>query len=215
MAAFLIGATSIVSASGCGKSSPSADEALKHGTSDGMIAVKGTALFGSQCPGGYLADPQPAELELWDCQMGTDAVELIQPLEPLSFMGDCKHKLLTIRNSARTLDTAWETMPDGTFYIELNHFYAQLRNDGTGGHVNCSAPIAPVLWGKMNCAADNTMNPQIDVEAVWWLGKTATGNDGGTTYLPVANPPTGPSCKFPGTAGKNCYLHSLVHLKQC
>ena len=157
----------------------------------GVIPVKGSAQFGSQCPYGSFVAPRAAPLELWSCPIG-DEVELTEPLQPMILQADCKKKTLDIRSgtNANSVPTTWEIMPDGTFALSIDAGVARLRNDGAG-HSNCSIRLAADLWGKLDCKDRDKVD--IYVETVWWLGKTLSP---GAT--PPARPPTtGPGAPFP------------------
>ncbi|HAR43722.1 MAG TPA: hypothetical protein DCS07_13995 [Bdellovibrionales bacterium] len=165
---------------------------------EGLTDVNGNAVFGSQCPYGSLSKPFASKLYLWDCPLGLDTVDLVQPLRPIVLQADCKKKIIVARTLDGALDTSWEVLPNGTFSFSIDGGYATLRNDGRG-NANCSVPLTAELSGSLDCADRDKV--KISVESVWWLDRLApkpTANpsaipSSAPTYLPTAVPTSVPT----------------------
>jgi hypothetical protein len=216
---------------GCGKPAEK-EQAQEH---EGGIPVAGVAGFGSQCPYGFIEDPFPAKLELWNCPIGIEKAELIEPLKPLYFQVDCKKKTLSIRKPNRTMDTAWEIMPDGSFFMTVDGGMAMFKSDGPG-RGKCHAPLTVDVMGKVDCTNDRD-KVDINVESVYWLSKKNENNNPrnvGVPGMPVnpeygaptPSPASGSSSAVPSEATDNdaspeckvpagCYLFSKTTIKQC
>jgi hypothetical protein len=208
---------------GCGK--PVKDEAKEAEEGTPVVGVAG---FGSQCPYGFTEDPFPARLELWNCPIGLEKVELSEPLRPLYFQVDCKKKTMSVRKPNRTMDTAWEIMPDGSFFMTVDGGMAKLNSDGPG-RGKCGTPLSVDLMGKVDCSDRDKVN--IKVESVFWLAKKNENNNPrnvGVPGMPVGepNPSMTPSPAVPGEATENetlpeckvppsCYFFSKTTIKQC
>lgn len=163
-------------------------------TGEAATPVIGVAGFGVQCPYGFNEDPVATKLELWGCDLGLERLELVEPLTPLYLQVDCKKKLVSVRKPNRAMDTSWEILPDGTFFMTVDGGAAQLKSDGPG-RGSCTSPLSVNLIGKVECADRDKVT--ISMESIYWLGKKET---------------TQPStCKTP----KGCYLYSKTELKQC
>ncbi|MEK6706559.1 MAG: hypothetical protein AAB116_01380 [Candidatus Poribacteria bacterium] len=158
------------------------------------VPVIGTVSFGSQCPYGTVSPLVPLPLNLWDCPVGLNALELITPLRPLVLQVDCKKKVISARSENRELDTAWEIMPDGSFYFTIDGGTARVKNDGAGNN-NCSIPLSADMWGKVDCSDRDKVN--INIEAMWWFGKKepspTTSPSPVISPSPSISPPPSPS----------------------
>jgi hypothetical protein len=169
---------------GCGKPANAVPE--------GATEVSANTAFGSQCPYGSIADPKPTQLVAWDCPNLSGPIQLLEPVQPMIFMADCKKKTIAIRSGDRKLDSAWEVMPDGSFYVTVDGWSTRLKSDGNG-HSNCLANMATDVIGKLDCKDRDKAN--IDVEAVYWLGKGKKPSE----------------CKIPS----GCYFHAVGTVRQC
>ena len=56
--------------------------------------------------------------------------------------------MLTIRSYDKTIDIAWELMPDGSFYLTQEGINAKLKDDGNG-NPGCSTPLSMDMWGQV------------------------------------------------------------------
>lgn len=179
---------------------PDPDSQEPDATPSGRTDVIGSAQFGSQCPYGSFSPPQPVPLELWNCPNGLSAVELQESLPPIILQADCKLKTLSVRSmNGGFKPTAWEAMPDGSFYVAIDAGKAKLKDDGAGSK-NCSTPMVAHLWGKMDCTdRDKAI---IHVETVWWLNKT-TDDPVTSSPLPSLVPSPSESRRGPGSGSSN------------
>lgn len=191
--------TVILAAYGCGR--PSEDAILRN---DGGIPVTGVGGFGLQCPFGSINDPKAVKLQLWGCPLDLDTLTLTQPLKALYLSVDCKKKLMSIRMENRTMDSLWEVMPDGSFYMTVDGGVAHLASTG-GNRGACSTPLTAVLMGKVDCT--DLDKAKIRLETVWKMGQPAPA----ASPNPDAAPPPPDTCGLP----KSCYLYSITKLNQC
>lgn len=178
----------------CGK--PSELEQLKE---EGMIPVSGVAGFGGHCPYGSVTPPSGAKLQLWNCPIGLNRLELSQPLDALYLQADCKKKILTVRMGERRLDTAWAVMPDGSFFITVDGGLARLNADGPD-RGSCSTPLTADISGRLDCGDRD--KAKISIETTWWMGKAEN-----PATLALANP----QCQLPSS----CYLYAATTVSQC
>jgi len=176
---------------------------------DGMVTLKGSAMIASQCPYGSLADPQPVEISMWDCPIGTDTAELQESLRTIIIMGDCNKKYVSVRSGdRRSLDTLWETMPNGDFSVTVDGGLVQFSKFGAT-QSSCATPTSVDIWGKLDCAAhaDPTRDQgTVQIEAMWHLGKGATTGVNADAVCKLPAPPA-------GTDG--CYIYAKTAIKQC
>lgn len=184
-----------IGSGGCGKPIDS----LPVKTPDGATPVIGVAGFGSQCPYGFNEDPTASRLELWGCDLGLDRVELAEPLTPLYLQVDCKKKLVSVRKPNRAMDTSWELLPDGTFFVTVDGGKAQLKSDGPDRGA-CWTPLSVNLMGKVDCAdRDKAVTT---MESIYWLGKSDSASE---------QPVSAGQCRTP----KGCYFYTKTTVKQC
>lgn len=215
----------------CGKSAPQTKATEK----DEGIPVVGVAGFGSQCPYGFTEDPFPARLELWNCPIGVEKVALAEPLRPIYFQVDCKKKTVNVRKENRTMDTAWEIMPDGSFFMTIDGGTAKLQSDAPG-RGRCDTPLSVDLIGKIECKDRDQVD--IQLESVFWLARkfenanprntgvpgqplTPEPRSGGTSLNssssndasadPASATDTTRACQVP----QSCYFYSKTTIKQC
>ena len=93
----------------------------KNITSSGPVSVDPAPIaITTLCPAGYLDAMAPVQLSLSECAESSKRPDLSGKSPPLVFQVDCAKKILYIRNAERTLDTAWEMMPDGTFWVSFS-----------------------------------------------------------------------------------------------
>lgn len=163
-----------------------------------LTPVDGVAGFGIQCPYGTISHPNAARLEAWNCSLGLERLQLEQNIQPLFLQADCKKKLLSVRMDNRVLDTMWEVMPDGSFFITLEPGMIQFRSDGPG-RSSCFSPATLDLMGKLECSDRDKV--KIKFESIWWLGKTRNA-------ALLQRPDT---CRIP----EGCYLYSQAQAQQC
>lgn len=164
-----------------------------------MKNVIGDAAFGSQCPYGFLPDPKPVKLGLWDCPIAMNEIELTTPPSPLLFQADCHKMTLSIRTQDRKFDSFWEVMPDGTFDLMLAGGEIGVKSDGMGGG-ECHSNAALEVWGKLKCTDRDKV--VIQVNSLWWLGKGKAGTPNARKLR---------TCQLPA----NCYLHAAGEINQC
>ncbi|MGK5082278.1 hypothetical protein WDW37_03155 [Bdellovibrionota bacterium FG-1] len=138
---------------------------------DRQVPFKGEARIGGQCPTGFNVSPVLVPLELWDCPLRIKPVELTEPLTPLLFSADCNRKVLTIRTQERSIDTNWEFLPDGSFFITLEGLNAKLKDDGEGNK-DCTTSLTADIWGKVECGTGRDPK-HIKFETTLWLNKPA------------------------------------------
>jgi hypothetical protein len=209
-----------VAQSGCGKPDSAASPLGTRGDGTGMVPMKGIAAFGSQCASGFNNDPKAVRLELWQCPLNVNQVELVEPITPLYLSADCARKTLTIRNLSHTIDVNWELMPDGSFYITQDGLSAKLKDDGSG-HADCVTPISADMWGKVDCTNPRGDQAKIRFETVMWLNKRDQPSSAASPTPNTTNPnlppastvdSSSPQCKLP--VGK-CYFHAVASINQC
>ena len=171
-----------MSALGCGVDSPDSpqDEGVRRvpfgsrGPSvDGnlvVLPVLGSASFGSQCPHGYIAPPQPSPIELVTSPTSLTALELGESLSPLLIQVDCKKNTIDVRGVTRSaLATTWEFPPSGQIDFSVDGGNIQVKNDGAG-NLNCTTPALVQVKGKVDCK--DMDHPEIRVHFFWNLGKS-------------------------------------------
>jgi hypothetical protein len=158
------------------------------------------ASFGNQCPYGYVEEPTAAPIDMSDCPNAQ--IVLAQPLEPIIISADCPGKNLTARTSDRTVDNTFETMPDGSFYLEMPAGTAVLSN-------GCQIPLVADMAGDMNCGsltASNYDQVDISIDAVWKAAPAPSPTPG----VPAAPAPAA-GCALPA----GCMLHASTVVHQC
>ncbi len=134
---------------------------------DGYRAVVGSALLASQCPYGMSTQLVPVSLGLWDCPLEAKKIVLTKPLRGLVIQADCYKKVIGIRTSDGTLDTSWEVMPDGTFFIAVDGGTIELNGDET--RAACSSPLTAEIWGKLGCLDRDKVDITLHID--WSLQK--------------------------------------------
>ena len=78
------------------------------------ISVNGAEGFSTQCPSGTIEPVTPiTNMQLYNCPIGVDTLQLTQPLEPIYLQADCQKKTITARTLDKRIESAWETMPTG------------------------------------------------------------------------------------------------------
>lgn len=208
-----------------------------------MLPVNGQAFFGSQCPYGSVPPPFAADLEAWSCPIGVKPLQLAEPMQPLVLQADCTKKYISVRTQNRRVDSSWEVMPDGSFFITLEGVAVKLGRDGAGNS-NCTVMASVDVSGKLNCGDRDKV--KIDFETVWWLGQRpptpqASASPGVTplpsplaSSIPSPTPQPMPSPRpgrsphpldlttfansASGTTCKmpvGCYLYSSATINQC
>jgi hypothetical protein len=185
--------------SSCGSAIPATDDAPTD--SSAPVAKTGIAGFGIQCPYGYVEEPTAAPLDLSDCPGAQ--ITLSQALEPIILSADCRGKNLTARTSDRTVDSTFEAMPDGSFFLEMPAGYALLNN-------GCKIPVVADMAGVMSCGqltANNYDQVDIAIDAVWKAAPTPTPSPGSGYVVPAATP----GCALP----PGCMLHTSTTIHQC
>jgi hypothetical protein len=139
------------------------------------ISVNGAEGFSTQCPSGTIEPVTPiTNMQLYNCPIGVDTLQLTQPLEPIYLQADCQKKTITARTLDKRIESAWETMPNNSFYFTLgmgtdgqdNRLRASLASDGSGGHSNCTTPLTVAIDGSMDCT--NPDKPIIHFETTMW-----------------------------------------------
>lgn len=152
-------------------------------TNQVVLPVDGTASFGSQCPRGYIAPPQPAPLEFVSSSSSLNHLELSQALSPIVFQIDCKKNTLDIRGMSRTAQAStWEFAPSGQINFSIDGGRVHFKDDGRG-NLNCSTPALIEIQGKVDCSQGD--NPIIRAHVFWNLGKT------GRDLMPPPRPQPG------------------------
>ena len=163
LAAVLVGAAVMFAIpSGCGQ--PRREAAQDP---EGVAPVGGYALFGAQCPYGSFNDPVPVRLKAIDCPLPVQQMTLAEPLKPLVFTSDCKHRTLTTRGRFRSMvDSTWAILPDNSFDFTMEFGTAHLTTDGSGND-SCEIPLMVNLWGKVDCVSENDDKALISLESRW------------------------------------------------
>jgi hypothetical protein len=182
----------------CGKPIAANDDGATVDSS-APAAKTGIAGFGIQCPYGYVEEPTAAPLDLSDCPGAQ--ITLSQALEPIILSADCRGKNLTARTSDRTVDSTFEAMPDGSFFLEMPAGYALLNN-------GCKIPVVADMAGVMNCGAltaNNYDQVDISIDAVWKTAPTPAPSSG------FVAPAAAPGCALP----PGCMLHASTTIHQC
>ena len=178
-------AAAVLSLASCGKKS-----------GDGSPPINGNGLLGNQCPYGWITEPVPVALKLWNCPANFSSMDLSEPLQPLLIQGDCKKKLLAVRTPDHKIDTSWEIMPDGSFFVTVEGGYVKLKSDGAGNS-DCTSPATIDLSGTLNCQDRDKLT--IHLEAINWnLGKGKM-------------PSGAKACQLPA----GCYIGASADVKQC
>jgi len=181
-------------ATGCAKSISAASTA-----SQDSIPVDGVAGFGTQCPYGELGDPQPVQLQAFNCPINDPSLQLDHPLMPLILQADCTKDEVTVRSITDTrIEARWKALPDGRFFFTMDAGIATFKDDGAG-HADCQTPIELSVAGLMKCRDRDHV--QLEVDATWYPGQSL----GTEVNL------TGPRCALPAS----CNLHGFTTLKQC
>ncbi len=135
-----------------------------------VLPVIGSASFGSQCPHGYVAPPQPSPIELVTTNTSLTTLELGESLSPLVLQVDCKKNTIDIRGVTRTAPaTTWEFPPSGLFDFNIEGGMIQVKNDGAG-NLNCSTPSLVEIRGKIDCKEPDF--PVIRAYFFWNLGRS-------------------------------------------
>src|SRR5690606_8273986 len=115
------------------------------------------------------------------------------------FQADCKKKFLIVRSADRSIDTMWEVMPDGSFYVTMDggptRFVAPM---------SCTAYTKLDLVGRLNCQDRDKVT--VEVDAIWWLNKGVSRPASDRTADTA-----GASCNV----AESCYLHTQLNVKQC
>jgi len=156
-----------------------------------VTEVSGSAAFGAHCNYGTYQDPVAVPLELYNCPMGLEVLELEKQLPALMFQIDCRKRTLDIRGpTLGTKMTTWEFLPDGHFWLALDGGYAQLKEDGAG-NTGCVTPLVAELWGDIDCT--DMDKAKMHIETVWWMDKNyntliGTSAPGGPATEPSATP---------------------------
>ncbi|MDR3605849.1 MAG: hypothetical protein P4M08_00545 [Oligoflexia bacterium] len=175
--------------------------------SQNYMEVNGVAGFGTQCPYGSISSITPAPLEMYNCPIGLDHVDLDQNIEPLYISVDCKNKIISARTADHRIDTNWYALPDKTFFFTVDGLKARLRSDGRGGHVDCETPLSIDFFGTLQCDDTNAHRDQADFkfEAVMWTGRGSNNPNHHTPSppaTPLPNPTPGESpTPFPTPSG--------------
>jgi hypothetical protein len=139
-------------------------------TSIPVIEVMGqTASFGSHCPFGTYSPPSAVPIELHDCPLGQPSIELVEPLQPILFLVDCKKKTIDIRGTERAHGaSSWEFLPDGSFQFGFKGGTAKIKQNAA--EESCMTPLRGAMRGRIDCS--NMDHAVISVQTVWWLGET-------------------------------------------
>ncbi len=165
---------------------------------DGSPPSKASVLIGTQCPYGSISNPVNAKMKLWDCPMQVDALELAEPIQPLFVSADCKKKTLSIRTADLSIDTFWQVMPDGSFYVTVDGINVQLKNDGSG-NTGCTTPVSIDFLGRFHCEDRDRVEIEFQ-DIIFWLGKDAPPTPR-PSHSPAPNPipsnPTSPPTNAP------------------
>jgi hypothetical protein len=182
---------------GCGKGST--PDILQD-----SIPVDGaTVTFTSQCPYGTVSAKTTAQLGLKNCN-GSSKFQLAKNPAPIQVKADCREKTVTFRSSDRTVDSSWNTYPDGSFDVGVTTgapIYVRLGNGST-----CVTWSSVRLRGSVACrpnATDENIDQvQIEFSTEWEFGKGTKPTD-----------TTGemPECRFPS----GCELVTQATVNQC
>ncbi|MGK5089324.1 hypothetical protein WDW86_17370 [Bdellovibrionota bacterium FG-2] len=155
---------------------------------DGYRAVVGNAMLASQCPYGMSTQLVPVNLGLWDCPLEGKKIELSKPLRGMIIQADCYKKVIGIRTSDGSLDTSWEVMPDGTFFVAVDGGTIDLKADAT--REACSSPLTAEFWGKLTCADRDKVDITLHID---WSFQKFTGASPSPSPLPSTTPSAVPS----------------------
>lgn len=179
-------------------------------TEETFTEINGNMFYRSQCPYGTLSEEAPLYLELWDCPMGVDSVNLVSASRNLVFKADCKEKLVTIRSDDGALNLVWQTMPNGVFNATFDGGLIGLSGDTANANSSCSTNAMVEVRGRVNCDDPNLDRDKVNIEAeiLWWLGDSDP-----STAPNLAFETTDRQCQLP--AGHQCYLYTQQIIRQC
>jgi hypothetical protein len=203
--ALLITAIASLLTTRCGKPDSPANEG--NGANDqtgaapqgsgSYMEVKGVVGYASQCPSGAISAVTPVPIAgMYDCPIGLNQVELEDAIEPIYLSVDCKNRIISARTADRRIDTAWNALPDNTFFFTLDGLKARLKTDGTAAHNDCETPLSVDFMGKLQCDSASNNRDQVDIqfEAVMWTSRPSTStHTPSTPASPVPVPSTIPS----------------------
>ena len=196
----LAGLTLIIATSACeAPDSPATAPDTPNTNAAAITPVKGQTAFANGCPFGSQENFRPASLELWNCPIGLDTLELKQDFQKILLQVDCKKNVVIVRNEARTLDSSWEVLPNGKFDFTVDGGIGQFASDGSGKHTDCSVPMMVDVSGQLDCKNRDQVNYQ--VETVW-----TAAPDTDVRWKTITT-----KCTLP----PSCYLYSTAPMKQC
>ena len=167
---------------------------------DGSPSVRGDILVGTQCPLGTISKPVQGGFVLRNCRNGMAELEITEPPAPILLTGDCAEKTIGIRTSDGTVDTLWQTLPDGSFSVAAAGPRARLASDGSG-HEQCLSNMTMEISGKMDCIERDILSIRIKSMRLWM--RTPSPEESATLQAP--------GCELP----KGCRLETQLELRQC
>jgi hypothetical protein len=168
---------------GCGKPG---DNSIRGADFDGAMAVL------AQCPSGYMGNPQGISLSGEECPADIPSFELAQAISPMVFGVDCKRKIITIRSLDRVIDTAWELMPDNSFWVGFEGYTWKFISPNSAG-TSCETKMLTDVWGRVSCPSIESDQADIQIELSF-------------------SPKSSAGCSF---IKQPCKIRSAAKLKQC
>ncbi len=172
---------------------------------------RGSASYRAQCPlYPTMADPRPVALELWDCPIGVDLVEMTRPPRALVFEANCKDMLLKVRSTDRQINEVWAPMPNGVFSMSFDGGSIGLKDDGTGAGECVTSTLAEIR-GRVNCDSGDPDRARLEIEALWWMGKKVENS--GVAEAGAGRGARARKCQLP--ANRKCYLYTQSVISQC
>jgi hypothetical protein len=157
------------------------------------IPVDGALYFGTQCPIGSFADPEPVLSALWDCDAPTvSRFRILEPAPTVLLQADCRKRLLTVRIRELELDLTWQILPDGRFSIPVDKSPPIYFEGDSTGEGPCVALTRLTLSGTLHC--EDLDHPEIQLDSVWMLNPPPLPTPSPSpSASPSATPSPGPS----------------------
>ena len=167
---------------------------------DGSPSVRGDILVGTLCPLGTVSKPVNGGFTLRNCRIGVSEVALSEPPVQIYLSADCAEKTIGIRTADGTVDTLWQTLPNGSFAVVIPGFRTQLGPDGSG-NAQCLSLMTMEISGKVDCQERDILSIRVDSMRLWM--KVPSPEESAIFQIP--------GCQLP----MGCRLETNLDLRQC
>ncbi|MBU6374730.1 MAG: hypothetical protein KGQ59_01930 [Bdellovibrionales bacterium] len=167
---------------------------------DGSPTVRGDLLVGTQCPFGTVSKAINAGVKLYNCKIGIPEIELSGPPVPIYLSADCAEKTLAVRTADGSVDTLWQTLPNGAFSLVIPGFKTKLGPDSSRNAL-CLSSLTMEISGQVDCRDRDILSIRVDTLRMWM--KAPYPEDSAALQLPACQLPTG------------CRLETNLNLRQC